>query len=124
VTKRKLAEETLERQARQERLRAEVSAAIAGGGTLPDILRWCVEAVVTHLGAAFARVWILDEEEDMLELLASAGMYTHTDGFHGRVPVGSFKIGLIAQERQPHLTCSRARSSRRTPSRRSLPWPT
>jgi PAS domain S-box-containing protein len=104
VTKRKLAEETLERQARQERLRAEVSAALAGGGTLPDILRWCVEAVVTHLGAAFARVWILDEEEDMLELLASAGMYTHTDGFHGRVPVGSFKIGLIAQERQPHLT--------------------
>ena len=104
MTKRKLAEETLERQARQERLRAEVSAALAGGGTLPDILRWCVEAVVTHLGAAFARVWILDEEEDMLELLASAGMYTHTDGFHGRVPVGSFKIGLIAQERQPHLT--------------------
>jgi PAS domain S-box-containing protein len=53
---------------------------------------------------AFARVWTLDEEEDVLELQASAGMYTHTDGLHSRVPVGSFKIGLIAQERQPHLT--------------------
>jgi PAS domain S-box-containing protein len=104
ITERKRVEATLERQARQEALRAEVSAALAGGGTLPDILRWCVEAMVTHLGAAFARVWILDEEEDVLELRASAGMYTHTDGFHGRVPVGSFKIGLIAQERQPHLT--------------------
>ena len=104
ITERKHAEVKLKRQARQEALRAEVSAALAGGGTLPDILRWCVEAMVTHLGAAFARVWILEEREDVLELRASAGMYTHTDGFHGRVPVGSFKIGLIAQERQPHLT--------------------
>ena len=104
ITERKQAEETLKRQARQEALRAEVSAALAGGGTLPHILRWCVEAMVTHLGAAFARVWILDEEEEMLELRASAGMYTRTDGSYGRVPVGSFKIGLIARERQPHLT--------------------
>ena len=40
----------------------------------------------------------------MLELEASAGLYTHLDGPHGRVPVGRFKIGLIAQERLPHLT--------------------
>jgi PAS domain S-box-containing protein len=104
VTERKRDEETLKRQAHQEALRAEVGAVLAGGGTLPEILRGCVEAMVTHLGAAFARVWILNEEEEVLELCASAGMYTHTDGFHGRVPVGSFKIGLIAQERQPHLT--------------------
>ena len=31
-------------------------------------------------------------------------MYTRLDGGHSRVPVGKFKIGLIAQERQPHLT--------------------
>jgi hypothetical protein len=80
-------EERLERQARQVALRAGVSAALAGGGTLSDILRWCVEAMGTHLGAAFARIWILDEEEDVLELRASPGMYTHTDGFHSRVPL-------------------------------------
>ena len=39
ITDRKRAEETLERQARQEALRAQVSAALAGGGTLSDILR-------------------------------------------------------------------------------------
>jgi PAS domain S-box-containing protein len=104
ITNRKRDEETLERQARQEALRAQVSAALAGGGTLPDILQRCAEAMVTHLGVAFARLWILNEEEDVLELRASAGMYIHTNGFHGRVPVGSFKIGLIAQERQPYLT--------------------
>ncbi len=42
----------------------------------------------------------------MLELQASAGMYTHLNGAHGRVPVGQFKIGLIAAERRPHLTNS------------------
>src|SRR5215212_2176795 len=104
ITDRKRAEEALERQARQEALRAQVSAALAGGGTLSDILRGCVEAIVTHLGAALARIWILNEEKDVLELRASAGIYTHADGFHGRVPVGSLKIGLIAQERQPYLT--------------------
>jgi PAS domain S-box-containing protein len=40
ITERKQAEERLKRQARQEALRAEVSAVLAGGGTLPDILRW------------------------------------------------------------------------------------
>jgi PAS domain S-box-containing protein len=33
-------------------------------------------------------------------------MYTHINGGHGRVPVGQFKIGLIASERNPHLTNS------------------
>ncbi len=40
----------------------------------------------------------------MLLLQASAGLYTHLDGPHGRVPVGQFKIGLIAQEGAAHLT--------------------
>src|SRR3990172_2879005 len=35
---------------------------------------------------------------------ASAGMYTHINGPHGRVPVGKFKIGMIAEERRPHMT--------------------
>ena len=60
--------------------------------------------MVEHLGAAFARIWTLNREEEMLELQASAGMYTHIDGPHSRVPVGSFKIGKIAQERAPHIT--------------------
>ena len=41
----------------------------------------------------------------MLELQASAGMYTHLDGPHSRVPLGEYKkIGLIGQERRPYLT--------------------
>jgi PAS domain S-box-containing protein len=104
ITERKRIEETLERRARQAALRADVGAALAEGRPLHDVLQRTAEAVVGNLDAAFARVWTLDEEEDVLELQASAGMYTHTDGFHSRVPVGELKIGLIAEERQPHLT--------------------
>jgi PAS domain S-box-containing protein len=46
----------------------------------------------------------LNPQDDVLELRASAGQYTHLDGPHSRVPVGKYKIGLIAQERKPHLT--------------------
>src|SRR5436305_703766 len=56
------------------------------------------------MDVAFARVWTLNEEKDVLELQASVGMYTHIDGFHSRVPVGRFKVGLIAPERRAHLT--------------------
>ncbi len=60
--------------------------------------------MVHNLHGAFARIWTLDEKENVLVLRASAGMYIHTDGPHSRIPVGQFKIGMIAQERQPHLT--------------------
>ena len=83
---------------------AVVGTAINRSGTLAQNLQACAEAMVQYLDAAFARIWTLNESEQMLELQASAGMYTHLDGPHGRVPVGKFKIGLIAQERKPHLT--------------------
>lgn len=107
ITDRKRAERHLERRARQAALGADIGVALTeGGGPLPRLLQRCADAVVRHLDAAFARVWTLNPDEDVLELQASAGMYTHLNGPHGRVPVGRFKIGLIAAERQPHLTNS------------------
>ncbi|MBU6391913.1 MAG: PAS domain S-box protein, partial [Planctomycetes bacterium] len=82
----------------------DVGVAITQGDTLREILQKCAESIVQNLNAAFARIWTLNEEENTLELQASAGMYTRIDGTHSRVQVGKFKIGLIAQERKPHLT--------------------
>jgi PAS domain S-box-containing protein len=89
---------------REAALIAAVGRALTAGGELRETLQLCAEAMVKHLDAAFARVWTLNEAEQMLELQASAGQYTHLDGPHGRVPVGAFKIGRIAAEREPHLT--------------------
>jgi PAS domain S-box-containing protein len=105
VTDRLRAEEMRMRRTEHVALRAEISSALAQSNIpLPTILDRCALALVQHLGAAFARIWTLNKEDDVLELQASAGLYTHIDGVHSRVPVGKFKIGLIAQEREPHIT--------------------
>ena len=94
----------LEARTRLVDLIAAISDALIWKGTLPAILQRCCEALVETLDVAFARIWTLDEQEQVLHLQASAGLYTHLDGPHGRVPVGQFKIGLIAAERLPHLS--------------------
>ncbi|MEJ7872996.1 MAG: PAS domain S-box protein, partial [Rubrobacteraceae bacterium] len=104
ISEHKSVERELIEGARQAALGEDVGAALNESGDLRTILRRCTEAMVRHLDAAFARIWILNEEDNELELQASAGMYTHLDGVHSRVPVGKFKIGLIAQERRPYLT--------------------
>ncbi|HVL81959.1 MAG TPA: SpoIIE family protein phosphatase [Actinomycetota bacterium] len=73
----------------------------------PDIdhaLQRTCQSVVDRLGAAFARIWVLNPGATELTLRASAGIYTHIDGGHSRVAVGSYKIGAIAADRRPHLT--------------------
>lgn len=85
-------------------LAADVLGTLTSARTIAEALQGCCEAIVSHVSAAFARVWTLNEFDRVLELRASAGLYTHLDGAHSRVPVGRFKIGLIAEDRQPHLT--------------------
>ena len=104
ISERKLAEELIKERACLAALKADVRIAMTQQGSLQGLLQRCTEAIVQHLDAAFARIWTLGPQGDVLELQASAGMYTHLDGAHARVPVGKFKIGRIAQERKPHLT--------------------
>jgi PAS domain S-box-containing protein len=104
ISERKRAEALRAEKARQAALRADISVAFGRDDRLSEILHTCVEAIVQHLNAAFARIWTTNKAGDMLELQASAGMYAHLNGPHSRVPMGKLKIGLIAQERSPHFT--------------------
>lgn len=101
---RNLTREALRERAVLASLASDVGLAFTHDATLRDMLQRCAASMVDNLGAAFARIWTLNEVDNVLELQASAGIYTHIDGPHGRVPVGKFKIGLIAEERLPHLT--------------------
>jgi PAS domain S-box-containing protein len=83
---------------------AEFNQALTRRGSLREMLQACAEAVVRHLGAAFARIWSLNKPEGVLELQASAGPYTHLSGAHSRIPVGQLKIGRIARDGRPDLT--------------------
>ena len=104
LTQQKQVEAELAEKVSFAALHVEINTAITQGLTLQPILQRCTDALVNHVNAAFARIWTLNPLENVLELQASSGMYTHVNGSHSRIPVGMFKIGLIAQERQPHLT--------------------
>lgn len=104
ITERRQAEAAETERTRLTYLTAEIGRVLNQNLDLQAILQHCCEALVQNAGAAFARVWTLNEETQTLELQSSAGLYTHIDGPHARVPVGKFKIGLIASDRKPHLT--------------------
>src|SRR3989338_8072481 len=104
LRRREKAEELLRERAQLSNLVAEISVVLIQKGALRDILQRCCGVFVRNLNVAFARIWSLNKAENMLELQSSAGIYTHIDGAHARVPVGKYKIGLIAEERKPHLT--------------------
>ena len=104
ITDRKRAEEEILHRAQLSALGAAVGLALTDTDSLAHALQQCAAALVTHLGASFARIWTLNEFEGVLELQASAGLYTHLNGPHGKVPLGQFKIGRIARDRKPHLT--------------------
>jgi PAS domain S-box-containing protein len=103
VTDRVRAERARAERGRIDAFSAEVATTLASDAPLETILQRCTEAMVAHLGAALARVWLMGEGQ-ALELEASAGGHTHLDGAHGRIPVGTLEIGLIAKERTPYVT--------------------
>jgi PAS domain S-box-containing protein len=104
ISERKQSEELRAAHACQIAVRADVSVAFGREESLKTILGECTQSIVRHLDAAFARIWTLSDDGKMLDLQASAGMYTHLDGRHSHIPMGQLKIGMIAQERKPHLT--------------------
>ncbi len=106
VTDLKEAEAFANERAHLAELSAEVGRAFTQSDTMRGMLARCADAMVRHLDGAFARIWTYNPLENTVDLQASEGLYTHLDGPHCRVPVGMYKIGLIAQERLPHLTNS------------------
>jgi len=87
---------------RQVAVRAEVSSALATAESLRGMLQSCAEALVRHLDAAVARIWVIAKDRGALELQTTAGIDTRLEGAHG--PARHSNIGLICHERRPHVT--------------------
>ncbi|MDX2239605.1 MAG: LuxR C-terminal-related transcriptional regulator [Leptolyngbyaceae cyanobacterium bins.302] len=69
-----------------------------------EIARRVTDGLVEQFNCAFARLWLLEPDQSALKLVASSGLYTHLNGFFGRVPMGAFKVGKIAQNRVSFLS--------------------
>ena len=72
--------------------------------TLNERLQAIVESLVKYFDAAFARIWLLDEEERYLTLKFSAGMYTGLKGDFSKILINSFRIGLVAKTKKAVVT--------------------
>lgn len=100
IARRRREEVERTEQGRRAAFVADVRGALTKGANLKNV----VEAMVQHLDAAFARIWILNPEDNTLILQASAGLDPGAGGASEPIPLGLFKIGRIAQDRKPHLT--------------------
>ena len=71
----------------------------------PEVIACRVtDGLVEKFDCAFARIWLLEPDQTVLKLIASSGMYTHTNGWFARVPMGAYKVGKIAQNRVSFLS--------------------
>jgi len=104
ITERKRAEAEVAERHRLAALVGDAGVALSGAESLRQGLQQCAEILVRDINAALARIWTVNEEDKILELQASAGMYTHLDGPHARLPMGQSNTGHIAETGAPHLT--------------------
>lgn len=113
ITQQKRAEARERRQARQEAMRADIQVAFSDEieSSLKTVLQRCTEAIVSRLDAALVLIWTLNESENLLELQARAGQYTHLGDQRRHVPLGDFRIGPTAQQRKSHVL-NQARNDR------------
>ncbi|MDJ0725775.1 MAG: LuxR C-terminal-related transcriptional regulator [Prochloraceae cyanobacterium] len=75
------------------------------------IARLAADGLVEHFDCSFVRIWLVEPGDKMLRLIASSGLYTRTDGSFSRIPIGSFKIGKIAENRVSLLSNNLAAES-------------
>ncbi len=75
----------------------EIAQGFSGCMEPEEIARRVTDGLVEKFDCAFARIWVLEPDQTTLKLVASSGLYTHTNGSFARVPIGAYKVGKIAQ---------------------------
>lgn len=98
----------MEKHIRLLSLSAEIGVALTRSKGLQEMLDACCTLVLNSVNAAFVRIWTMrhqDEGGDLLEMQASRGIYTRTDGAsrYKRVDMSN-KIGAIAVTKRPYIS--------------------
>lgn len=105
ITSQKQTEEELRHRLQLLSLNAEIGMIMTRNNSLESTLQECCQAMVTHLDAALARIWLIPELESVLALTASAGLHTSLNGEFSRVAIDPrTKIGDIALHRRPRIS--------------------
>lgn len=75
--------------ARQALVCADIGLAFMTKDSLRAILQACAESVARHFAEVSADIWTVDKDQRVLELQASAGLFTDLDRSHRCVPRGA-----------------------------------
>lgn len=103
ITLRKQMQEQQERHMRYASLRADISHALTQHSSLHIMLQRCCEAMVYHLHVASARIWTMNEKEQVLELQASAGTSSYHMDTQQRISVKTSRFSQLIKEQCPYL---------------------
>lgn len=102
VTLRQVHAHTIETgQAKAALLIGEIGDALTREESLRAALERCAVAMIRHLDAAHAAIWVAEQDETVLDRCAIAGV---TSEEPNRVLHGQDKVGTIAEEGAPYLT--------------------
>jgi GAF domain-containing protein len=73
--------------------------------TPEELLNTLSQFCVDEFDAAFARIWLINEDGSTLVLTSSRGQYTRLDGTRSRIPIGQgSKIDKIFVQASAHIT--------------------
>jgi PAS domain S-box-containing protein len=100
ITEQRESTERLEEQARTALLRGDI-ARFLDEENLYEGLQKCAASLVTRLGVKLARFYLLNAQDQVLELAATAGLQGHPAGAPARLALGEGPIGRVAAEKKP-----------------------
>ena len=89
----------------------QIAQSFSNSLDLKEIACLATDGLVEYFDCVFARIWLVEPDGKTLGLVASSGLYTRTDGYFSRIPMGAFKIGRIAQNRVSLLSNNLASES-------------
>jgi DNA-binding CsgD family transcriptional regulator len=103
---------------RQDAARADVSTALSTKEPLREQFQACTDALVRHLDAASARIWLLHEDGRTLAMQADSGARPTPGDGRPPVPVASPALRSIIEEGVPYI----AHDAVNDPHLRRLGW--
>ena len=99
--------------------RSAVRSALSAQTPLRERFLACTDALVRHLDAAAARIWLLTEDGSALAMEANSGARPTQGGGEPHIPVASPALRSIIEEGVPYITHDAVND----PHLRGLDWP-
>ena len=104
ITAFKRLEQQQERRTHHAALRADIGQALTERGSLQHMVQRCCKALVHHVPVDLARIWTLNDRQQVLELQASAGYPAHLGDADRSIPLGDPRVVRLLHRREPYLT--------------------